>query len=212
MDQVRFAALAASGTILAAIIALISFWWVNLRGPSIICSPIRYVAFARARSSSNIIPKFVLSNVGGSTAVVDFIYIILRHNSNTDNNYKFVSFYEGSIEEAAKRGEAAITNFDRPVLPFVIEKGAAVVKEITFIHDPGFDFMDGGYTLEMFISILQRPRFYHKLLNKIKCGKKEIRVLEQKLTINESLSIRDDGRMQFRQAMTIDPITEDMNI
>jgi hypothetical protein len=33
------------GTFLAGIIALISFWWVNLRGPRIICSPIRDVAF-----------------------------------------------------------------------------------------------------------------------------------------------------------------------
>lgn len=155
------AAIGAFGTMLVAFIAFISFWWINLRGPSIICSPIRYITIVRAPSSASIILNFILSNIGGSSAVIEYIYLRLKCISPNEAEYRFVPFCEGSIENA----KSTVTSLDLPVLPFVVQNGEGKIKDITFTNDlKEFNFSKGEYVLELHISL--QPS--HVLLRSLK--------------------------------------------
>jgi hypothetical protein len=89
--------------------------------------------------------------VGGSSAVIEFVALELMCISPNKEKYRFISTYDGSIEQEARKGKTQVTNLDKPVVPFVIEKGRAKVKEITFNRTPRLDFINGEYILEMYI-------------------------------------------------------------
>jgi hypothetical protein len=203
------AAIGAFGTILVAFIAFISFWWINLRGPNIICSPIRYITIVRAPSSASIILNFILSNIGGSSAVIEYIYLRLKCISPIEAEYRFVPFCEGSIENA----KSTVTSLDSPVLPFVVQNGDGKIKEITFTNDLNeFNFSKGEYVLELHISL--QPS--HVLLRSLKffiTGRQmldqplQIKLLEQEFTIVEDLQVK-----QLRKGMIIDPLKDKLKI
>ena len=203
--------LQSGGTFLAGIIALISFMWLNLRGPRIVCSPIRYMTLISTPSSSNIIPKFIISNIGGSSGVVEFIALKLKRISPSNAEFRFVSYANRSIEDLTpeRLGRTDITNFDFPVLPFVIEKGQGEVKEITFTNaSPDFKFIKGEYELEIKImlqsyrGILQQcHEVLLKILNKSK--DKEIIILKQGFLIRRDLEIRTSN-----PGMVVDPLSD----
>lgn len=195
-------AIGAFGTMLLAFIAFISFWWINLRGPSIICSPIRYLTILRTPSSSSIILNFILSNVGGSSAVIEYIYLNFKRISPNNADYQFVPFYEGSVEHET----SIVTSLDSPVLPFVIEKGNGIIKEITFSNTlTEFNFLKGEYILELHVS-LQPSHVLLRSLRFFVTGKQMldqplvIKLLEQEVTI-----VRDLQVTQIKKGMIIDP-------
>lgn len=207
--------LQSGGTFLAGIIALISFMWLNLRGPKLICSPIRDISFYCSKGSSGIIPKFILSNVGGSSVVIEFIALELQRISPNKEEYRFISAYEGSIEEVAEKGERGeVTNLDNPVSPFIIQNGKAVVKEITFMHSPEFDFIKGEYILKLFIKKQSYRSFWRGYISRFRKGdkEKEIRVLEQKVNVKVGLSYKGDGRMQFKKIQVLDPTKDELEL
>jgi len=199
------------GTFLAGIIALISFMWVNLRGPRIVCSPIRYMTLIRTPHSSNVIPKFILSNIGGSSGVVEFIVLNLARISPGYAEYRFVSFFDGSIENLTPetQGTNQITSLDSPVLPFVIEKGNGIVKVITFANSlEDFNFIKGEYNIEIKILLQSHHGILKRIFDKLnsyrgKNGEREITILTQSFAINEDIQVKT-----ARSAMIIDPATD----
>jgi len=205
--------LQSGGTFLAGIIALISFFWLNLRGPKLICSPIRDISFYCSESSSGIIPKFILSNVGGSGVVIEFIAIELLRISSPKEEYRFIGAYEGSIEDEAKKGARQVSNLDKSVSPFIVENGKAVVKEITFMRSPEFDFINGEYILRLFITKQRYQGFLEGFLSRFRDidTKKEKLVLEQKIHVKIGLSYKGDGQMQFKQTQIVDPKTDELS-
>jgi len=203
--------LQSGGAFLAGIIALISFMWVNLRGPRIVCSPIRYMTLIRTPSGSSIIPKFIISNIGGSSGVIEFLALNLRRISPDNAEFRFVSYANRSIEDLTpeQMGRTDISNFDFPVLPFVIEKGQGEVKEITFINtSPGFNFIKGEYELELKI-MLQSYRgvsqYCYEILLRIfhKSSSREITILKQIFSIQRDLEIRTSN-----PGMIVDPLSD----
>ena len=170
--------------------------WLNLRGPKLICSPIRDITFYRGKDTSSITPKFILSNVGGSSAVIEYIAIELLRISPDKEEYRFISGFEGSFLDQEKKGIQKITNLDNPVPQFVIEKGKAEVKEITFMHAPEFDYIRGEYKLKLLIMQQNCHGFWTRFLSKFteRNGRKEITVLEQKVHTIVGLSYMGDGR------------------
>jgi hypothetical protein len=219
------------GTFLAGIIALISFWWVNLRGPRIVCSPIRYMTLIRTPSSSNMIPKFILSNIGGSSGVIEFLAVNLERISPEHTKLRFVSFYDGSIENITPQafGSNQITSLDSPVLPFIIENGKGTVKIITFANDSSdFNFIAGRYNIEIRIKLQHRRQIirhyfniFIRILSKLvhyfaefnsyiaKLDKYLDKKIKGELTVlSQSFTIADDIQVATaRSAMIIDPVS-----
>lgn len=182
--------LQSGGTFLAGVIALISFMWLNLRGAKVICSPIRDLAFFCAPGGSGIIPKFILSNVGGSSAVIEYIAIELLRIAPNQAKYRFTAGYDGSIQNLAEKNtregkHGEFTNLDNPVSPFIIEKGDAIVKEITFMHTPQFDYIKGEYILKLLLMQQSYRGFWTRIL--VRGKKKEKAVLEQKVHMDVGL-------------------------
>ena len=207
--------LQSGGTFLAGVIALISFMWLNLRGAKVICSPIRDLAFFCAPGGSGIIPKFILSNVGGSSAVIEYIAIELLRIAPNQAKYRFTAGYDGSIQNLAEKNtregkHGEFTNLDNPVSPFIIEKGDAIVKEITFMHTPQFDYIKGEYILKLLLMQQSYRGFWTRIL--VRGKKKEKAVLEQKVHMDVGLSYKGDGMMQFKKTQVLDPKTDELSL
>lgn len=206
------AAIGGIGTILAVVVALFSFWWINLRGPSIICSPIRYMTIMRKRSSSFIILKFVLSNVGSSSGVIEYIYLKMNRISPDKTEYEFVPFYDGSIVPLINTN-TSLSAFDSPVLPFVIENGKCEKNEITFSNElREINLSKGECILELYVCL--RPS--HVLLRSLGSfvtGRQmfdqplKIKLLKQKFTIVNDFQVGETRRVAIK-----DPLNEKLNI
>ena len=206
--------LQSGGPFLAGIIALISFSYVNLRGPRIVGSFIRYAAMGQTEAASNLILKFNLNNVGGSSAAVDFLAIELRCISPGNANFRFISYFDGSLLKELSAGKN-VTSLTKPVLPFVIKNGDAITKEVTFARAPAIKIDKGKYILIMHALILHRQRIWNKLWNAIRRKSENVEeiVLRQNMSIKEDyLLINEGARPQFKEYTVYDPNTHELTL
>ncbi len=164
---------------LTAIVALISFWYVYLRGPSIVCSPLNWILIGHS-GLSMIISDFVFSNSGSSTGVINNIFINLKCISCTSstrrspNNQRFFPFME-EFDLTKLTGGHVFNSVDYTLRPFSVGKGATRLKKnLMFASDEGtYRFNKGDYLIELYILL---------------AGKKEpLKILEQKMIIEADL-------------------------
>ena len=163
----------------AAIVALISFWYVNLRGPSIICSPLNWI-FIGHSGLSMIVSDFVLSNSGSSTGIINVIFMNLKCVSceSTQRHYptnqRFFAFME-EFDFNKITGGHVFQSLDYPIRPFSIEKGASSLKANFMFtsDDEHYRFRKGEYLIELFILLAGE--------------RNPIKILEQKMIIENDL-------------------------
>ncbi len=193
------------------LVAIISFWWVNLRGPMITCNdPIRYATIVHFPSSVGIILNFILSNSGGSSATIQYIYLKVRRTKpDTPQLFEFTASFDFGLEKF-KEAQALEPNFefntvDFPSLPFVIQKGEGVQKDMTFLCENIDSCIKGNYILELYISQQSAAGLLQSLKSSFfgiqkKASPTEIKLLEQPFIIDISLEERN-----AKMAMIIDP-------
>ena len=139
-----------------ALIAVISFYWVHLRGPAIACSPINTVSISSnpTISSPNPIIKltFSLTNSGGSNGVVENIFL------------KLVEIPSGSYQQASP-GQIFWMYDINSKLPSIIKKDEAVpMPSIQFTcKNTDFHLHDASYRLELYLLLSNNPKIERKV-------------------------------------------------
>ena len=132
-------------------IAVISFWWMNLRSAHIVCNPIRYISVSHLKSMAVIVPNLVLTNSGGSNAVIDYIFINLK-DIKSNKMERFNAIAE-DLPTATHDNDTEFKIFnplDYPMLPFVVEKSTSINKKIWFGSD-SYCFKKGIYNIEIYV-------------------------------------------------------------
>jgi hypothetical protein len=157
-----------------AIIALISFWYIYLRGPSIVCSPLNWILIGHS-GLSIIISDFVFSNSGTSTGVINSVFINLKCISRHSSNQRFFPFKEDFDLDKLVGGHN-FSSIDNPFRPFMVEKSMGIIKQnfLFSSEDENYRFYNGEYIIEIYVLLAGK--------------KKPIKVLEQKLLIREDLA------------------------
>lgn len=136
---------------LAALIAAISLFWVHLRGPAIVCSPIDSLSISSHPNISSPNPtiklSFILSNSGGSTGVVE--NILLKIIEIPSDKYPRTS---------SEQTFWMHKGFGK--IPILIESGSAINMDyIEFTcRNNGFRFREMSYRIEICLLLSKNPK------------------------------------------------------
>jgi hypothetical protein len=173
--------------ILALIVSLFTLYWTNLRRARISCSPFRLVRIViPQKGNPQMRVPFIITNTGGATAVVD--YLFLQVNC-VDHNDEITTFWALSDEDNPVWMRTS-DDLKKLILPFALKPGDSATRNIWFILDkPNFIFNAGKYEIEIFANL---------------AGKKKPKLLQsQKLLLHSNLHIGTDISSGYTHAAEI---------
>jgi len=132
--------------LLSLLISLINFWWLNLRGPKIIGSKIRYLTIANLPQGASINTHLSFTNIGSTTGIIETIFVTLGYISI---NSKLSAFFP--VQEDCPNNYIPPNAYEgNPMYPFAIEPKSSISKKILFCNYENFQFQLGEYDLKIY--------------------------------------------------------------